>query len=118
MKSLMTIIVSGAVTGAVLISTSVRGQAVNAPQDSTTQVPYENKLNVNYQKEHAMKPIKASDVPSPLKKVLQGDEYKGWQKGTISRTGNGKIYEFRIVNGAEQKVYRFTAEGEPIVSGQ
>lgn len=114
----MTIIVSCTVAGAALISTSVRGQAVGAPQDSTTQVPYENKLNVNYQKEHAIKPIKVSDVPSPLRKVLQGDEYKGWQKGTISRTGNGKIYEFRIGNGDEQKVYRFTAEGERLASGQ
>jgi hypothetical protein len=101
-----------------LVSVTALAQSDSPKQDSTSQpqIPYESKVNVNYQKWDDVLPAKAEDVPAQLQKVLQSDAYKGWETGEILRSSDGNMFEFRIGTGEEQKVYRFTPTGVPIKS--
>ena len=103
-----------------LASVATLAQSDSPKQDSTSQpqIPYESKVNVNYQKWDDIQPAKAEDVPAPLRKVLEGDAYKGWESGEILRSSDGEMFEFRIGTAEEQKVYRFTPQGVPIKSEQ
>lgn len=81
--------------------------------------------------------INSRDLPDPVKRALENEEYRGWlinaaykttgtnfmrsegnQADTIEtadyrRTGQ-EVYVVELKNGAQTRIARFTEEGEPI----
>jgi hypothetical protein len=101
----------------ILLSTFIACTTINAfaqeqNNDSTTQTPYENKVNVQYQKLN-MIPVSAEDVPKGLKKTLKQSQYHGWERGSILRTPDGKMYQVQLDN-TQKTIYRFDAQGKVI----
>jgi hypothetical protein len=94
------------------VSVSAFAQDAQQRTDSTSQTPYENKVNVQFQKSD-MVPISVEDVPKGLRKILKNAQYRGWEQGTILRSSDGKIYQVQIHN-AQNSVYRFDAQGNAI----
>jgi len=105
-----TIILATIITG---IGISAFAQEVQPKSDSTTQTPYENKVNIQYQKQDDMIALSAADVPKPIKKTLKQSQYRGWEQGSIFRTPDGKVYEVQMDND-KKRIYRFDAEGHVI----
>jgi hypothetical protein len=105
-----TIVFSTIITG---ICFAGLAQDVQPKADSTSQTPYENKVNLQYQKQDDMMPVSAADVPKPIKKTLKQSQYRGWEQGSIFRTTDGKVYEVQMEND-KKRIYRFDGEGKVI----
>ena len=107
MKGLLLII---ALTGA--------GCAVHAQTDAqhkgdtTTQAPYENKVDNLYRQQDNMAAVKSEDIPQELRTTLKQSRYQGWEQGSLTRSADGKVYELHMNKGKKVKVYRFDAEGK------
>ena len=82
--------------------------------DTTSQAPYENKDDNAYRQQSEMVAVSADDLPEPLQTTLKQSRYRGWEHGTMMRTPDGSVYEFRLNKGKNVKVYRFDAQGKPI----
>ena len=108
MKTLLLLVV------AACISVVANGQSAQQKGDTTTQAPYENKVNNEYRKQDGMVVVQEQDVPQSLKSTLKHSRYRGWEKGELSRSADGKTYELRMTNGEKPKVYRFDANGKPV----
>jgi hypothetical protein len=103
------------ITG-VIASLSAFSQSITLQTDTAVLTVNENNAAINYQRWDRLLPVKAEDVPQPLKTVLQRAEYRDWEQGDILRSENGDMYEFRIGTAEEQSVYRFTPQGIPVKS--
>jgi hypothetical protein len=96
----------------ICITVSAFAQDAQQRGDSTSQTPYENKVNAQFQKLD-MVPVSVEDVPKALKKTLKQSQYRGWEQGTILRTPDGKIYQLQLDN-TQKSIYRFDAQGNAI----
>lgn len=65
--------------------------------DSSTQLPYENKDDNLYKRQGDMVAVSADVIPLSLKTTLKQSRYRGWEKGDLLRSSDGKIYEFAHV---------------------
>lgn len=82
--------------------------------DTTTQAPYENKDDNAYRQQTEMVAVSAEDLPEALQTTLKQSRYRGWEQGTMMRSPDGSVYEFRINRGKSVKVYRFDAQGKSV----
>ena len=101
---------------AIAACTSVVANAQSAQEkgDTTTQAPYENKVNNEYRKQDGMVVVQEQDIPQSLKSTLKHSRYRGWETGELLRSADGKTYELRMTTGENPKVYRFDAKGKPV----
>ncbi|MEJ1237192.1 hypothetical protein WBG78_03625 [Chryseolinea sp. T2] len=80
--------------------------------DTTTQAPYENKVDNLYRQQEDMVEIKPEDIPQELKTTLKQSRYQGWEQGSLTRSSDGKVYELHMNKGKKMKVYRFDGQGK------
>jgi hypothetical protein len=99
---------------AACISLMASAQSDQQKGDTTTQAPYENKVDDLYRKQEGMVAVQEQDIPQTLKSTLKHSRYRGWEKGELLRSADGKTYELRMGNGENNKVYRFDTDGKPL----
>ena len=99
---------------AACISFMASAQSAHEKGDTTTQAPFENKVDDLYRKQDGMVAVQAQDIPEPLKATLKHSRYRGWEKGELLRSADGKTYELRMASGKNSSVYRFDAQGKPV----
>ncbi|WP_133259673.1 hypothetical protein [Pseudochryseolinea flava] len=58
--------------------------------------------------------IKKQELPVGVKKSLQSDEFKGWEKATFYRNDASTIYLIEIQDPTKTRRYRFTKDGKLI----
>lgn len=58
--------------------------------------------------------VRKDDLPVGVKKSLQDDEYRGWEKATFYRNGTSTIYLVEIQEPNKTRLYRFTKNGKPL----
>lgn len=56
--------------------------------------------------------IKAAQLPASVKKTLELEEYKGWEKATIYRNPSSTFYLVEIQEPAKTRTYRFDKNGK------
>jgi Ni/Co efflux regulator RcnB len=81
-------------------------QEQTVPQDQTQQEPSDFRKD--------MVVIPSSEVPASLRSTLQGEQYKGWERGTIYRNQNSDMFIVEMRNGDNTRMYRFDQNGKPI----
>jgi hypothetical protein len=110
MKTIKLILAGAMVVGAIAVhaqdSTNVATPPAAPTQDQTQQD------QMNYKKD--MTVIQSSEVPSSLRTTLQGDQYKGWENGTIYRNGTNDMYMIEMHDGDKTKMFRFDKNGKPV----
>ncbi|MFZ6014312.1 MAG: hypothetical protein ACOYXT_28490 [Bacteroidota bacterium] len=96
---------------------------VNA-QD-TTSTEGQNQQNEMQQEQDRVK-IKSQDLPDPVKKALEGQDYRGWLVNAAYKTRSAstdpnqtgaygqEIYVVELKNGAQTKTVRFDKDGKKI----
>ena len=67
--------------------------------------------NQDYTKD--MVKIQQADLPENVRTTLKGNQYKGWESGTIYRSKNGDGYLIETKDGNRTQVHRFDANGRP-----
>lgn len=88
------------------VTPTVQQQDQTTPQDQTRQD------QMNFKK--GMVVIQSAEVPASLRSTLQGDQYKGWERGTIYRTQNSDMFIVEMRDGDKTKMHRFDQNGKPI----
>jgi hypothetical protein len=89
-------------------------QPPRALPQSTAQPPHyqddivQEKMNTDQVK------VRVQDVPAPLRRTLQRDEYKGWQNSTIYHDKSTDRYSLEISDGTTTRTYRFDKKGNRI----
>lgn len=58
--------------------------------------------------------IKVDDVPSSLRTTLGGQEYLGWESGSVYQNRSNNQYLVRIGSGTEVKSYYFDNSGKRV----
>ena len=82
-------------------STSSQTQALQQP-GTKTSVP----------KGYSM--IKSDDLPSSLRTTLQGNEYYGWESGTVYQNRTNNQYLVTVGTGPDSKTYYFDRDGKRV----
>ncbi len=91
---------------------------VNA-QDAATPAPEEsNKLKTEAaapadQQDEKVK-IKSEELPAPVKKALETQDYRGWLIDAAYKYSATETYEVSLKNGAETKVVKFDKDGKKV----
>lgn len=95
--------------------------AVNA-QDTTrtkTTTPQQESIrqpgqtaNPTVPKGYSM--IKSDNLPSSLRTTLQGNEYYGWESGTIYQNRTNNQYLVTTGTGPDSKTYYFDRDGKRV----
>jgi len=58
--------------------------------------------------------IKSDDLPSSLRTTLQGNEYYGWESGTVYQNRTNNQYLVTVGTGPDAKTYYFDREGKRV----
>ena len=82
------------------------------PQDQTSPQNQVQQDQMNFKKDMVI--MQPSDVPASLRTILQGEQYKGWEKGTIYRNQSSDMFIVEISDGNKTRMYRFDQNGKPI----
>lgn len=83
---------------------------VNAQDASTSAVP---PATEDAQQEEKTK-IKSEELPAPVKKALETQDYSGWLIDAAYKVNATEQYEVHLKNGAETKIVKFDAEGKVV----
>lgn len=81
-------------------------------QDQATPQDQMREDQMNFKKDMVV--IRSAEVPASLRNTLQGDQYKGWESGTIYRTQSSDMFIVEIRDGDKIKMHRFDQNGKPI----
>jgi hypothetical protein len=84
-----------------------------AQSDTTTTTAKQTQSQVQ-QVPKGYAAIKVDDVPSSLRTTLGGQEYLGWESGTIYQNKSNNQYLVRIGAGTEVKSYYFDNGGKRV----
>ena len=58
--------------------------------------------------------VRIDAIPSPLKKILQGSEYSGWQESPVFRDRKTSEFLIDIRSGDSLRTFRFDKYGNPL----
>jgi hypothetical protein len=58
--------------------------------------------------------IKSDDLPSSLRTTLQGNEYYGWESGTVYQNRTNNQYLITTGTGPDSKTYYFDRDGKRV----
>jgi hypothetical protein len=58
--------------------------------------------------------IKSDGLPSSLRTTLQGNEYYGWESGTVYQNKANNQYLVQVGTGPESKTYYFDRDGKRV----
>jgi hypothetical protein len=58
--------------------------------------------------------IKSNDLPSSLRTTLQGNEYSGWESGTVYQNRTNNQYLITTGTGPDAKTYYFDRDGKRV----
>lgn len=56
--------------------------------------------------------IQGNDIPANLRQTLSGEQYTGWEGGTIYRNQAGDTYSYRTSDKNSPKTYYFDKNGK------
>jgi hypothetical protein len=56
--------------------------------------------------------VRKEELPVGVKKALQGEQYKGWEKATFYRNETSTTYLVEIQDPNKTRLYRFTKDGK------
>lgn len=116
MKPVKLLLASGMIAGALVAnaqdSTNVTTPTPPVQQDQTTPQDQTQQDQMNFKKDMVV--IQSSEVPASLRSTLQGDQYKGWESGTIYRTQNSDMFIVEMRDGDKTRMYRFDQNGKAI----
>lgn len=59
--------------------------------------------------------ITSTDLPDAVKQTLGAPQYQGWESAPIYRSKNNDLYVIEMKNGTEAKMFKFGADGKPIL---
>ena len=62
--------------------------------------------------------MKMEDVPASLRTTLRGDEYTGWESGTVYQNRSNNQYMVRVGTGNDAKSYYFDRTGKRVKDPQ
>jgi uncharacterized membrane protein len=96
-----------------LVAVFVISMATTYAQSDTTTTAKQTQSQVQ-QVPKGYAAIKVDDVPSSLRTTLGGQEYLGWESGTIYQNRSNNQYLVRIGAGADTKSYYFDNSGKRI----
>jgi maltose-binding protein MalE len=83
-----------------------------AQSDTTTTAKQTTTMDQQVPKGYSA--IKVDDVPSSLRTTLGGQEYLGWESGTVYQNRSSNQYLVRIGTGQDTKSYYFDNSGKRI----
>ena len=109
-------------TAALIVSATVAATAQQRDTTATQQQP-----RTRSQQEQQGQPgnqfnakdytqLQATEVTGPLRTTLQGDEYKGWEKGKVYRSKTGDGFYLTTGTGNTAKNYYFGKDGKALQS--
>jgi len=58
--------------------------------------------------------IKSDALPSSLRTTLQGNEYYGWESGTVYQNRTNNQYLVTVGTGPDAKTYYFDRDGKRV----
>ncbi|HTE31609.1 MAG TPA: hypothetical protein VK666_14605, partial [Chryseolinea sp.] len=58
--------------------------------------------------------IKSEELPAPVKKALEMQDYRGWLIDAAYKYTATETYEVSLKNGAETKVVKFDKDGKKV----
>lgn len=58
--------------------------------------------------------IKSNELPSSLRTTLQGNEYYGWESGTVYQNRTNNQYLVTVGTGPDTKTYYFDRNGKRV----
>jgi hypothetical protein len=58
--------------------------------------------------------IKSEELPAPVKKALETQDYRGWLIDSAFKYAATETYEVHLKNGAETKIVKFDKDGKKV----
>jgi hypothetical protein len=83
----------------------------STPAGSQVQIP---PAADNYKNTNPLVRIRLDAIPSGLKKSLEGDRYRGWEKDGVFQNPKTLEYSIDIRSGDSLKTFRFDKFGNPL----
>lgn len=87
---------------------------VNAQDASTNLKPAEPATAQESPAQDEKVKIKSEELPAPVKKALETDDFKGWLIDSAYKYTATETYEVSLKNGAETKVVKFDKDGKKV----
>jgi hypothetical protein len=87
-----------------------------AQSDTTTTTTAKQTTTMDQGVPKGYTAIKVDDVPSSLRTTLGGQEYLGWESGTVYQNRSNNQYLVRIGTGTDTKSYYFDNSGKRVKS--
>lgn len=85
---------------------------VNAQDESNNLKTPETAQQAPAQEEKTK--IKSEELPAPVKKALESQDYRGWLIDSAFKYTATETYEVNLKNGAETKVVKFDKDGKVV----
>jgi len=85
---------------------------VNAQDASTSAVAPATTEQAPQQEEKTK--IKSEELPAPVKKALEMQDYRGWLIDAAYKVNASEQYEVHLKNGAETKIVKFDKDGKVV----
>jgi hypothetical protein len=85
---------------------------VNAQDASTNAVAPATEEQAPQQEEKTK--IKSEELPAPVKKALEMQDYRGWLIDAAYKVTATETYEVHLKNGAETKIVKFDKDGKKV----
>jgi hypothetical protein len=99
-----------------LVAVFVISMATTYAQSDTTTTTAKQTTTMDQSVPKGYTAIKVDDVPSSLRTTLGGQEYLGWESGTVYQNRSNNQYLVRIGTGQDTKSYYFDNSGKRIKS--
>ncbi len=87
------------------VNAQVESNELKTPETTTTQEAPQQDEKVK---------IKSEELPAPVKKALEMQDYRGWLIDAAFKYPDTELYEVQLKNGAETKVVKFNKDGKKI----
>lgn len=97
-----------------LVAVFMISMATTYAQSDTTTTARKSQQQIDQQVPKGFSAIKVDDVPSSLRTTLGGQEYLGWESGTLYQNRSNNQYLVRIGTGSDTKSYYFDNSGKRI----
>ncbi|MEJ1237690.1 hypothetical protein WBG78_06165 [Chryseolinea sp. T2] len=85
---------------------------VNAQDASSSAVAPATEQAAPQQEEKTK--IKSEELPAPVKKALEMQDYRGWLIDAAYKVNASEQYEVHLKNGAETKIVKFDKDGKVV----
>lgn len=93
---------------------TIFAQVAGIPGNHTEQEVKKNSASGRKALRKDLIKIKSTDVPVPIKIILDKDKYKGWEKGRIYRSKSTNVYRFEVTQRGKRNIFRFRADGSVV----